>query len=235
MASRSKDGEIIALWLARNGYVAARGSTTRGGGTALMEMLVEMRTGRPGALTVDGPKGPPRVVQPGILRLVRETGAWILPISGASSRPRFLQSWDRFLVPGPFSRNVVTYGEPFDLPASMSDEEASRRLAEALDAATRAADEAVGVVPPPPGRPEEESRDARSHRPSRFAARRGEGRGFGTVRRRRAACRSASSRPATSTTCGFRTSRRRRSWFGPPGGPQTSATGRASSAATAPR
>ncbi len=99
MASRSKDGEIIALWLARNGYVAARGSTTRGGGTALMEMLVEMRTGRPGALTVDGPKGPPRVVQPGILRLVRETGAWILPISGASSRPRFLRSWDRFLVP----------------------------------------------------------------------------------------------------------------------------------------
>jgi lysophospholipid acyltransferase (LPLAT)-like uncharacterized protein len=150
MASRSKDGEIIALWLSRNGYIAARGSTTRGGGAALMEMLLEMRTGRPGALTVDGPKGPPRVVQPGILRLVREAGAWILPISGASSRPRFLRSWDRFLVPGPFSRNVVTYGEPFDLPASMSDEEASRRLAEALDAVTHAADEAVGVVPPPP-------------------------------------------------------------------------------------
>jgi len=150
MASRSKDGEIIALWLSRNGYVPARGSTTRGGGTALMEMILEMRSGRPGALTVDGPKGPPRVVQPGILRLVRETGAWVLPISGASSRPRFLRSWDRFLVPLPLSHNVVTYGEAFDLPASVPDAEASRRLAEALDDATREADEAVGVVPPPP-------------------------------------------------------------------------------------
>jgi lysophospholipid acyltransferase (LPLAT)-like uncharacterized protein len=150
MASRSKDGEIIALWLSRNGYVPARGSTTRGGGAALMEMLLEMRTGRPGALTVDGPQGPPRVVQPGIVRLVREAGAWVLPISGASSRPRFLRSWDRFLVPLPLSRNVVTYGEPFLLPESCSDEDASRRIAEALDAATREADADVGVVPPPP-------------------------------------------------------------------------------------
>ena len=113
-------------------------------------MIQEVRGGRPAALTVDGPKGPPRVVQPGILRLVRETGAWLLPISGASSRPRFLRSWDRFLVPLPFSRNVVTYGEPFAVPPSMTDEEAGRRIAEALDAATREADEAVGVVPPPP-------------------------------------------------------------------------------------
>jgi lysophospholipid acyltransferase (LPLAT)-like uncharacterized protein len=150
MASRSKDGEIIALWLSRNGYVPARGSTTRGGGAALLEMLQEMRTGRPGALTVDGPKGPPRVVQPGIVRLVREAGAWVLPISGASSRPRFLRSWDRYLVPLPFSRNVVTYGEPFLLPDSLPDDEASRRIGEALDAATREADLAVGVPPPPP-------------------------------------------------------------------------------------
>lgn len=150
MASRSKDGEIIARWLARNGYVPARGSTTRGGGAALMDMLLEMRSGRPGALTVDGPQGPPRIVQPGILRLVRETGAWILPVSGASSRPRFLRSWDRFLVPLPLSSNVVTYGEPFAVSASEDDARAARRIAEALDAATVEADRAVGVVPPPP-------------------------------------------------------------------------------------
>ena len=150
MASRSKDGEIIARWLLRNGYIPARGSTTRGGGAALQEMIGRVREGHPAALTVDGPKGPPRVVQPGILRLVRETGARVLPISGASSRPRFLRSWDRYLVPRPFSRNVVTYGEPFDLPAAMSDADAAQRIAEALDAATREADEAVGVAPPPP-------------------------------------------------------------------------------------
>jgi len=151
MASRSKDGEIIARWLTRNGYIPARGSTTRGGGAALQEMIERMREGHPGALTVDGPKGPPRVVQPGVLRLARETRAWILPISGASSRPRFLRSWDRYLVPLPFSRNVVTYGEPIAPPNSSSEDEAvTRRLGEALDAATHEADEAVGVAPPPP-------------------------------------------------------------------------------------
>jgi lysophospholipid acyltransferase (LPLAT)-like uncharacterized protein len=150
MASRSRDGEIIARWLTRNGYVPARGSTTRGGGAALMDMLLEMRSGRPGALTVDGPQGPPRIVQPGILRLVRETGAWILPVSGASSRPRFLRSWDRFLVPLPLSSNVVTYGEPFAVLASEDDARAGGHIAEALDAATVEADRAVGVVPPAP-------------------------------------------------------------------------------------
>jgi lysophospholipid acyltransferase (LPLAT)-like uncharacterized protein len=150
MASQSKDGEIIARWLVHNGYVAARGSSTRGGGPALMEMVRQMRAGHPGALTVDGPKGPPRVVQPGILWLARETGAWVLPISGASARPRFLRSWDRFLAPLPFSRNVVTYGEPFLLPVGTPDDEAALRIGEALDAATGEADRAVRVVPPAP-------------------------------------------------------------------------------------
>jgi hypothetical protein len=150
MASRSKDGEIIARWLVQNGFLPARGSTTRGGGTALMEMVHQVRAGHPAALTVDGPKGPPRVVQPGILWLARETGAWVLPISGASARPRFLRSWDRFLVPQPFSRNVVTYGEPFLLPPDTPEEEAGRRIGEALDAATQEADRAVRVVPPAP-------------------------------------------------------------------------------------
>ncbi|MEP6993261.1 MAG: lysophospholipid acyltransferase family protein [Acidobacteriota bacterium] len=152
MASQSKDGEIIARWLVKNGFLAARGSTTRGGGAALMEMIRQVGAGHPAALTVDGPKGPPRVVQPGILRLTRETGAWILPISGASERPRFLRSWDRYLVPRPFSRNVVSYGEPFPVPETMPDEEACRRIGEALDAATLEADAAVGVVPPEPWR-----------------------------------------------------------------------------------
>ncbi len=150
MASKSRDGEIIAGWLARNGYLPARGSTTRGGGAALVEMVRQMRAGHAGALTVDGPKGPPRVVQPGILWLARETDAWILPVSGASTRPRFLRSWDRFLAPGPFSRNVVTYGEPLRVSPGTPDDEAVRAIGAALDAATREADAAVRVVPPPP-------------------------------------------------------------------------------------
>jgi lysophospholipid acyltransferase (LPLAT)-like uncharacterized protein len=73
MASRSKDGEIIARWLIRNGYIPARGSTGKGGRAALQDMIDCVRAGHPAALTVDGPKGPPRVVQPGILRLAQET------------------------------------------------------------------------------------------------------------------------------------------------------------------
>jgi len=141
MASRSKDGEIIALWLERNGYAVVRGSTTRGGGQALREMVRHVRSGRHAALTVDGPTGPARVVQPGIVQLARLTGGWILPITSSSAKPRFLASWDRYLLPLPFSRNVVAYGEPFPIGDDLSDGEAARRIAASLDEATREADQ----------------------------------------------------------------------------------------------
>lgn len=149
MASRSKDGEIIAGWLERNGYAVVRGSTTRGGGEALRRMVRSVRSGRHAALTVDGPKGPPRIVQPGVVQLARLTGAWILPITSSASRPRFLASWDRYLLPLPFSRGFVAYGEPFPIPREMSDESALARIASALDAATSEADAAAGITPPP--------------------------------------------------------------------------------------
>jgi len=148
MASQSKDGEIIARWLERNGYVVVRGSTTRGGSQALREMVRHVRSGRHAALTVDGPKGPPRVVAPGVVQLARLTGAWILPITSSSSRPRFLRSWDRYLIPGPFSRGVVAYGEPFPIPEEMTDEAAVSRIASALDAATAQADASAGFAAP---------------------------------------------------------------------------------------
>ncbi len=131
-----------------NGYVVVRGSTTRGGSQALRGMVRLVRSGRHAALTVDGPKGPPRVVQPGVVQLARLTGAWILPITSSSSGARFLASWDRFLVPYPFSKGVVAYGEPFPIPPDISDETALARIASALDAATAQADAAAGVRPP---------------------------------------------------------------------------------------
>ena len=75
MASRSKDGEIIARWLTRNGYVPARARRGKGGARALQDMIERIARGpRGAALTIDGPKGPPRVAQPGVLQLARETG-----------------------------------------------------------------------------------------------------------------------------------------------------------------
>jgi lysophospholipid acyltransferase (LPLAT)-like uncharacterized protein len=150
MASRSKDGEVIARWLVRNGYIPVRGSTRKGGRAALQEMIDLVRAGHRAALTVDGPKGPPRRTQAGVLKLARETGAWILPFTGAASRPWFLKSWDRYLVPKPFSRCVVGYGEPFPIPPEMPDDEALAKIDAAVDEITMEVDRAMGVVPPPP-------------------------------------------------------------------------------------
>jgi hypothetical protein len=148
MASRSKDGAIIAGWLERNGYSVVRGSSTRGGSEALREMVRRVRSGRAAALTVDGPTGPPREVQPGIVQLARLTGGWILPITSSSARPRFLSSWDRYLLPRPFSANVVLYGEPFPIDAANSDADAQEQIARALDDATAEADRLAGITPP---------------------------------------------------------------------------------------
>jgi lysophospholipid acyltransferase (LPLAT)-like uncharacterized protein len=148
MASQSKDGEWIARWLVSNGYAVVRGSTTRGGSQALRELVRLVRSGRHAALTVDGPKGPPRVVQPGVVQLARLTGAWILPITSSCSKPRFLASWDSYLLPYPFSKAVVAYGDPFPIPADVSDETALARIASALDAATAEADAAAGLRRP---------------------------------------------------------------------------------------
>jgi lysophospholipid acyltransferase (LPLAT)-like uncharacterized protein len=148
MASRSKDGEIIAGWLERNGYAVVRGSSTRGGSEALREMVRRIRAGANAALTVDGPTGPPRQVQPGIVQLVRLTGGWILPISSSSARPHFLRSWDRYLLPMPFSRNVVVYGEPFPIGEEESNENVQALIGHALDDATREADRKTGIAPP---------------------------------------------------------------------------------------
>ena len=148
MASKSQDGNIITRWLENNGYLVTRGSTSRGGSEALRRMVRHVRSGHNVALTVDGPKGPARVVQSGVVRLARMTDAWILPISFSSSLPLFLRSWDRYLLPKPFSRNVVAYGEPFAVTQEMSDEVALAKIGTALDDVTTAADRGAGARPP---------------------------------------------------------------------------------------
>ncbi|HWH78042.1 MAG TPA: lysophospholipid acyltransferase family protein [Candidatus Binatus sp.] len=148
MASKSRDGNIITRWLENNGYLVTRGSTTRGGSEALRRMVRHVRSGHNVALTVDGPKGPAGVVQSGIVRLARITDAWILPISFSSSLPLFLRSWDHYLLPKPFSRNVVAYGEPFAVPQEMSDEVALAKISAALNQVTAAADSSAGARPP---------------------------------------------------------------------------------------
>jgi lysophospholipid acyltransferase (LPLAT)-like uncharacterized protein len=149
MASKSKDGEVIARWLENNGYFAVRGSTNKGGARGIVVLKRYLEAGHAAALTVDGPKGPPRVVQEGIVTLARRTAAWILPVSAGTSRPRFLRSWDRYLVPKTFARSFVTYGEPFRLGAE-PDRDALARIKGAIDEVTVEADRMAGISPPVP-------------------------------------------------------------------------------------
>lgn len=149
MASKSKDGEVIARWLSGHGYLPVRGSTNKGGARGIAQLSRHLERGHPAALTVDGPKGPPRIVQEGIVVLARRAGAWILPVSASASRPRFLRSWDRYLVPRAFSRLVLVYGEPLRIGRETTDETCVR-IKDGIDAATAEADAIAGVVPPPP-------------------------------------------------------------------------------------
>ncbi len=149
MASKSKDGETIARWLAGHGYVPVRGSTRKGGARGVVQLARLVASGHAAALTVDGPKGPPRIVQEGIVTLARRADAWILPVTFAATRPRFLRSWDRYVVPKAFSRNYVVYGEPFRIGRE-TDAEACVRIKEAIDGATAEADTLAGIHPPLP-------------------------------------------------------------------------------------
>ncbi len=155
MASRSADGEVIATLLRLWGYRVVRGSTSRGGGEAMLAMIREVRTGKAwAALTTDGPRGPARRSKPGIVALADAVGGAILPVGASSTRPKFLRSWDNFLLPLPFSSCVCVYGEPLRRGPGEPEEAFLARIDRAVDAATEEADRTCGVTGAPRGREE---------------------------------------------------------------------------------
>jgi lysophospholipid acyltransferase (LPLAT)-like uncharacterized protein len=122
ITSENFDGEWIARIIERFGYGTARGSTTRGAVGALVQLTREMRSGKPAGFTVDGPRGPARVAQPGAVWLARKTGNPILPFHLEASSYWSVRSWDRTQIPKPFSTVAVAVGEPIDVPVDMPDE-----------------------------------------------------------------------------------------------------------------
>lgn len=122
--SESKDGELVAVTCEKFGHKPARGSSTRGGKKALMEIVRNMNKGFPGALTVDGPKGPAHVAKPGIIEIARLCHCAILPLSPyASNNWVFKKSWDQFRIPKPFSKIIVVIGEPIMIDENISREQ----------------------------------------------------------------------------------------------------------------
>ena len=120
LVSRSKDGEFISQVLMRFGIHATRGSSSRGGARGLLEIVKRVRQGFHVAFTPDGPRGPCYQVQPGIVAVAKQTGAPILPVAYSAQWKKVLGSWDGFVIPWPFSRVVVVYGEPIYVPPRAS-------------------------------------------------------------------------------------------------------------------
>ena len=112
--SRNFDGEWIARIIRRFGYVTARGSSSRGGVRALVQMRRDLADGHPVAFTVDGPRGPARVAHPGAAFLAGATGHPILPFHIEATPAWTAGSWDGTQVPKPFSRVAVMIGQPGD-------------------------------------------------------------------------------------------------------------------------
>ena len=121
ITSENFDGEWIAGIIERFGYGTARGSTSRGGRQALLQLTRDMAAGKPAGFTVDGPRGPARVAQPGAVWLAKATGNPVLPFHLEASRHWTLNSWDRTQIPKPFATVALAVGEPFDVPQDADD------------------------------------------------------------------------------------------------------------------
>lgn len=151
MISRSRDGEYaarVARWL---GFRDVRGSSTRGGGRALKEIIGRMRQGEIGGMLADGPQGPPRKAKAGSVIMARDAGVPLVPVLWGADRCWTFNSWDRYLVPKPFARVAILYEEPILVPPDAEGErlEAFRRLFEdRLNRGTRWCDEQFGEVRP---------------------------------------------------------------------------------------
>ncbi|PYU91125.1 MAG: hypothetical protein DMG08_16105 [Acidobacteria bacterium] len=136
MTSQNKDGEYIAGVIRRFGYGAARGSSSRGGRRALVEMIQELRRNNDVGFTIDGPRGPRYVAKPGAAWIASKTGHAIFPFHISPEKKWALSSWDHFQIPKPFTRARVLMAPPIYVTTDASEPEleaAHQQLQRVLD------------------------------------------------------------------------------------------------------
>ena len=121
MISQSRDGSMIAGVARLSGWQAVRGSSSRDGHHALVEMIVNLRHGRLAAHILDGPRGPAGVVKRGAIDLAVATGAVIVPVYAEAGARWVFNSWDRFFIPKPFSRVTIRFGDAIPMVADRDD------------------------------------------------------------------------------------------------------------------
>ena len=155
LISMHRDGELIAKAIGYFGHGTVRGSASkagstkdRGGAAALRGMLKALKANEYVGITPDGPRGPRMRASEGIVTVARMSGAPIIPCSFSARRRYVLGTWDRFIIPLPFTRGVIVWGEPItvarDADARALDD-ARLAIEQGLTGATRVADIAMGV------------------------------------------------------------------------------------------
>ena len=146
LISEHGDGELIARIASSLGYRTLRGSTSRGAARALIEMTKAIEQGAELAITPDGPRGPARSVAPGAVTVAQRTGVPIIPVGVFVRAGWHLKSWDRFVIPRPFSRIHIVYGDPLTIDRANARDatEDAPRLRDRIVAAEQLAGESRG-------------------------------------------------------------------------------------------
>jgi lysophospholipid acyltransferase (LPLAT)-like uncharacterized protein len=133
MISQSRDGDFISKVVQHIGWIPVRGSSSRGGKTALRVLAQGVIEHRIGGHIVDGPTGPPRVIKPGLISLARSTDAVVCPGVVSYENAWIMNSWDHFMIPKPFSRVLFRFGSIFSVPEILSDDQFESFLKEMED------------------------------------------------------------------------------------------------------
>lgn len=152
MVSRSFDGEYIARTIEKLGFVAVRGSSSRGGAEALLGLKSQLEKGNLVAFTIDGPRGPKYVAKPGPVLLSRASGFPMAAFYVAIDDAWVFNTWDRMAIPKPFSKALVRFSRKIQVPALADDAQMAdfhRQLQSALDRVTAYAEENVHRVGSP--------------------------------------------------------------------------------------
>jgi lysophospholipid acyltransferase (LPLAT)-like uncharacterized protein len=127
-ASESRDGEIMAGLLKRFGFDVVRGSSRRKGHKALLGLIGGMRSGKTVGMAVDGPRGPLHEVKEGAVFLAAKLNSPIIPVATAAKRYRVLgKTWDKLVIPAPFTEGLVLYGDPIFVHGASYEEITSKR------------------------------------------------------------------------------------------------------------
>jgi lysophospholipid acyltransferase (LPLAT)-like uncharacterized protein len=116
ISSRSLDGQIAAGVAQRSGFYTVWGSSSRGGGSALKEMISRIKQHRLAAHILDGPRGPAGIVKAGVIAIAHSADASIVPVYSMADRAWYMHSWDKFMIPKPFARVTVNFGPKIKLP-----------------------------------------------------------------------------------------------------------------------